>query len=389
MTAFELGDEESQLISRIYEAALVPDRWGNVLRSIAEMCNAGQCTMFFYDAQCRARNFAVAARNKEGMIEKYLQEFIDVEAADLHKQLIDFREGEVVTPDDLIRITGKSYDQIVGDEYMQTFLPKLEFQAGIILLHDNMMCSGLGVRQFSGGAALGQNELNFLARITPHMVQAIKIHNHISSVKQVNQAIQEVLKRINQGVFLLDSELRVIFSNAEAARILEAHNALEIGHYGKLYLSKSKDNERLQHLLASLLATNDEEKAKASADFAATGANSSHPLKLTLTKIDPLTDNELCKEGVAIAVFVSDPDRPNTVSDTYMQQAYALTPTECSIMKALLKNKNITDVAELRGTTVETARGQLKIIMQKTGTHSQAELSRLLVALDGDVKISS
>lgn len=389
MEVFELGELESQLISRIYEAALAPDRWCNVLQSIAEMCNAGQCTMFFYDAQCRARNFAVAARNKEGMIDKYLQEFIDVEAADFHKQLINFREGEVVTPSDLMRITGKSYDQIVGDEYMKTFLPKLEFQAGIILLHDNMMCSGLGIRSFLGGATLGPREVSFLARITPHMVQAIKIHNHISSVKQVNQAIQEVLKRINQGVFLLDSELRVIFSNAEAARILEAGNVLEIGRHGKLYISRTKENEQLQHLLTSLLASPREEKIKTSIDFAAASTNSLRPLKLTLTKIETLTDNELCKEGVTIAVFVSDPDRPNTVSDAYMQQAYALTPTECSIMKALLKNKNINDIAGLRGTTVETARGQLKIIMQKTGTHSQAELSRLLIALDGDVSVSS
>lgn len=383
MAAFELGDQESQLISRIYEAALDPSRWCGVLQSIAEICNAAQCTMFFYDAQCRARNFAVAARNKEGIIDKYLQEFIDLEAADFHRQLINLREGEVVTPKDLIRITGKSYDQIVGDEYMKTFLPKLEFRAGIILLHDTMMCSGLGIRNSFGSPLLAQNEVNFLTHITPHMVQAVKIHNHISSIKQVNQAIQEVLKRINQGVFLLDADLRVIFSNAEAARILEAKNALDIGRYGKLYLSKSGDNEQLQHLLTSLLMFSKNEKAKTRIDFAAASANSPRPLKLTLTRIET-TDNELSKEGVAIAVFVSDPDRPNTVSDSYMQQAYALTPTECSIMKSLLKNKNISDIASARGTTLETTRSQLKVILQKTGTHSQAELSRLLLALDRD-----
>ncbi|MCB6491044.1 LuxR C-terminal-related transcriptional regulator, partial [Dorea sp. 210702-DFI.3.17] len=59
-----------------------------------------------------------------------------------------------------------------------------------------------------------------------------------------------------------------------------------------------------------------------------------------------------------------------------------LTPTECSIMKSLLKNKSISDIACARGTTLETARSQLKVILQKTGTHSQAELSRLMVALD-------
>jgi DNA-binding CsgD family transcriptional regulator len=101
--------------------------------------------------------------------------------------------------------------------------------------------------------------------------------------------------------------------------------------------------------------------------------------------VDTQADNQLDKEGIALAVFVSDPERPSSFSDSYMQQAYALTPTECSIMKALLKNKNIGDIAEMRGTTLETARSQLKLILQKTGTHSQVELARLLIALDSDV----
>lgn len=380
MTTFELGEQESLLISRIYEAALEPGRWCVVLQSIAEFCQVGQCTMFFYDAQCRARNFAVAARNREGVIDKYLQEFIDLEAADFHRQLINLREGEVVTPKDLINLTGKSYDQIVGEEYMQTFLPQLEFRAGIILLHDNMMCSGLGVRNYQGSPALEPKALDFLARITPHMVQAMKIHNRITSVKQVNQAIQEVLKRINQGVFLLDADQRVIFSNAEAARILEAPNALDIGRYGKLYLSRPYENEHFQEQLLSLLTPVVAGGCPSAIEFVAPGQ--ARPLRITLARVEAWSDKELAREGVAIAVFVNDPDRPGSVSDSYLQQAYALTPTECSIMKSLLKNKSISDIACARGTTLETARSQLKVILQKTGTHSQTELSRLMVALD-------
>lgn len=380
MAAFELGEQESSFVSSIYEAALEPGRWCVVLQAIADFCNVGQCTMFFYDAQCRARNFAVAARNREGVIDKYLQEFIDLEAADFHRQLINLREGEVVTPADLIHLTGKSYDQIVGEEYMQTFLPRLEFRAGIILLHDNMVCSGLGVRNFEGSPALETHALDFLTRITPHMVQAMKIHNQITRVKQVNQAIQEVLKRINQAVFLLDADQRVIFSNAEATRILEAPNSLDIGRYGKLYLSRPHENERFQHELSALLTPMKAGGAVSSTEFVAPGQT--RPLRITLARVEASGDNELAREGVAIAVFVNDPDRPGRVSDSYLQQAYALTPTECSIMKSLLKNKSISDIACARGTTLETARSQLKVILQKTGTHSQAELSRLMVALD-------
>lgn len=387
MSSYELGEFESQLISRIYEAALAPELWEDLLQVICNASGAYQCTMFFYDAQCRARNFAVAVKAKDGALDKYLNDFIDIEAADFHQQLRQLQEGQVVTPKDLIKLTGKSYDEIVGAEYMETFLPKLDFQAGIILLHDNMMCSGLGVRTVKGSPDLDAQGVDFLRRIAPHMVQAMKIHNHISKLTQTSLAIQEVLKRINQGVFLLDSNLRVIFSNAEAARILESCSSLEIGRQGRLFLQQENENQRLQSVFASLISPNRRfSRSTRKAIHLASGArDDSHPLKLTISRVDADVDTELHKEGIVIAVFVSDPDRPSQISDQYMQQAYALTATECSIMKALLKNKNIGDIAEMRGTTLETARSQLKVIMQKTGTHSQAELSRLLLALDNDV----
>lgn len=55
---------------------------------------------------------------------------------------------------------------------------------------------------------------------------------------------------------------------------------------------------------------------------------------------------------------------------------------EFSILKTLLCNKNIGEVAQLRGTTLDTTRSQVKSILQKTDTHSQAELSRLVLALN-------
>ncbi|WP_039917811.1 helix-turn-helix transcriptional regulator [Cellvibrio mixtus] len=387
MSHYEPGDYESQLISRIYEAALDPGLWSDVLQSITDACGAHQSTLFFYNAQCRARNFAVAAKTCGGIIEKYLREFIDVEAARMHIQLSRLKEGELATPTGLFRVTGGTYEDLVGAEYMETFMPELQFCAGIILLHDNMTCSGLGIRKHTGSSGLDSSAEEFLRRITPHMVQAIKIHDHLSSIKQVNQAIKEVLKRINQGVFLLDRNLRVIFSNAEAARVLESHAVLEIGRQGKLYLTGDKENQQLQSVFQRLIRPPQGtlRKSRKAVSLAAGTDFQSKPLRLTITPVDTRAENELSKEGIAIAVFVSDPDRPGNFSDAYMQQAYALTPTECNIMKALLKNKNIGDIAEMRGTTLETARSQLKIILQKTGTHSQVELSRLLVALDNDV----
>lgn len=380
MVSFDLGDFESLLIRRIYDAALNSQLWAGVMQSIADACEADQCTMFFYDARCRGRNFAAAARINEGIVRKYLQEFIDLEAAEFHKNMAPLQEGQVVTSGELINITGKTYDAIVGREYMDTFLPQLQFQAGIILLHENMMCAGLGIRCFLGKPVLTQEKLQFLRRIAEHLVQSVKIHNRISVVKQTNLAIEAVLKHINTGVFLLDKDLQVKFSNAEAARILESGCALEIGRYGKLFLTSPADNLRLQSALEAIALERDQGGEK-TVQFAAHASAHKHPLRISISSVQAADNSELAKEGIALVIFAIDPDRPNKLPESYVRQAYSLTPTECNIMKILLKNSCANYVAEVRGTTLETARGQLKVIMQKTGTHSQAELSRLLMAI--------
>lgn len=389
MSSYNLGDVESQLISRIYDAATDVNQWRSVLQSIAQACNADQCSMFFYDAQCRARNFAVAARIKEDLVDKYLLEFIDVEAADFHKQLCLIDEGEVVTENDLLNITGKTYDEILGIEYMETFMPKLQFGAGIILLHDNMMCSGLGVRRFFGAPLFDRETLDFLKRITPHLVQSIKIHNHINRANKTNQAILELLNHICKGVFLLDCNLRVIFSNAEAARILESCAVLEIGRQGKLFLTSAQEDKQFQLLCEGLVqvAAQPQPEILQTVHFAAQVPDSLHPLKISLSAVQGVAGSLLSREGVRLVMFVSDPERGGALPQFYLQKAYSLTATECNIIGELLNNRSVSDIAKLRGTTLETTRSQLKIIMQKTHTHSQAELSRLMVALDGDVTI--
>lgn len=157
---YTLGEFESDLISKIYAASTDVEVWREVLQSLVSICGANQCTLFFYDANCRARNFAMAARIKDGMIERYLMEFIDAEAADFHKNLVGVVEGALVLPADVVRITGKTYDQIVGDLLVQTFFPNMQFSVGIVLLQGKAICSGLGMRNF-GSSMLDHSAIEF------------------------------------------------------------------------------------------------------------------------------------------------------------------------------------------------------------------------------------
>lgn len=64
--------------------------------------------------------------------------------------------------------------------------------------------------------------------------------------------------------------------------------------------------------------------------------------------------------------------------DLILEQAFGLTRAERDVVKLLYERCEVSKVAKLRGTTMHTARTQLRTIMDKTDTSSQVDLMRLL-----------
>lgn len=110
-----------------------------------------------------------------------------------------------------------------------------------------------------------------------------------------------------------------------------------------------------------------------------------HPLKISVIPLrSAISDDSATGGRIVAAAFISDPERVWNVPVDYLRKAYSLTPTECVVSQSLLNGADPATVAEQRGTSAETARWQLKQIMQKTHAHSQSELSKLIIALNAD-----
>ncbi len=63
-----------------------------------------------------------------------------------------------------------------------------------------------------------------------------------------------------------------------------------------------------------------------------------------------------------------------------LRNAFDLTQAEAEVMQALAEGQPLVQIAEQRGRSVETVRAQLKSLMSKTETRSQAELVRLTLS---------
>lgn len=80
-----------------------------------------------------------------------------------------------------------------------------------------------------------------------------------------------------------------------------------------------------------------------------------------------------------LAVF-HDPQARVRLPPELLMQIHALTPREAALASAVAEGHSLADFAEARGCTEETARTHLKRVLEKTGTHRQADLVRVLLS---------
>ena len=80
---------------------------------------------------------------------------------------------------------------------------------------------------------------------------------------------------------------------------------------------------------------------------------------------------------------MTDPtDRPQSRAAT-LRALFRLTPAEARVADLLLEGREMQEVANGLGLTLETTRFHTKRVLSKTGTRRQTELMRLMLSLPG------
>lgn len=388
MSIHNPGDYEHKIIAAIYEAALNSTKWRVVLADICQYIEADEASLLFYDGQHAQRNFVITAfnLNNDAFVTQHLRD----EAEKIKLLFKNTQAGNVFTAKEIAARVGISYEDYVGEPTKINERKELQVRAGIPLLLSDIICSAVGFHCFHTSAALSQDAIEFLQLISPHLVRAMQIHTRISILKTENNSLLESIKHANLAVLLLDAHLRIIFVSTEAQKVLANHPALKISSQHHLHAFIHKEQLNLEAILTDFLQ-NEFQADRLSAteiNLPLQHPDKSHPLKLGFV---PLHKNSLLPQenGPCLAIFLTDPERKRVISPAYLQQAYAFTTTEAQLAQLLLAGLSIADISAMRRTSLETIRWQLKQIMHKTQTHSQTELTRLLLLLSNEFSDSA
>jgi DNA-binding CsgD family transcriptional regulator len=354
------------LIVDVYDAALEPSKWVDVLADAASFVGGPAASVY---------SKAVAHNSSE----IYFQYGIDPDYEQLYVET--YAKIDPLTYRQLAADVGdiiSTENYMSHDEFKQTrfykewaYPQRLVDGATTVLQKMPTAVAMFTVFRHQRDGLVNDEMRERMQLIAPHIRRAILIGRQLDQTQSQAIAVTDALDGLSASVFLVDASGRLVHANTAARALLSVGDVL------------SAANSRL---LARDPAVN---ALLRDAFVAADGAS----LPITTRAGDtyvahvlPLTSGRRRRGSAATAaLFISKVDFATRSSAELIARRYKLTSTELRVLLAIVDVGGVPDVADTLGVSTTTVKTHLERIYQKTGLNRQAGLARLIAGFTSPV----
>jgi len=376
MSSSELTTDELksvlELVGRIYDCAIEPERWQSTLESIQSFMNAATASMYGFDLSSNSIRFLMSS----GVAPEWLAKMPEYEAdagalfaaaGDVGTRSIEqFHVIRQDVPDDVfeanryVREWGKPQGLC---DLLQATLARSEqrFAAFSIGRHESV-------------GVITPREVAAMTLLAPHLRRAVAISDLIDMKTVKANLFSEAWNTVAVAMFLTDADANVVHRNRAADRLLERANGVSLSH-GKLRATGGEASRRLASAIALSLSARVEPGDPGTGIVlanAAEGATVAHILPLA-----PGQRRARHAENAVAAVFVHSSTTETRPNLSPVADAYGLTPAETDLLARLVAGDDITMAGEALGIAKTTAKTHLARLFAKTGTNRQSVLVAL------------
>lgn len=253
--------------------------------------------------------------------------------------------------------------------YADVLRPLDVFHSFGFLLEQGNATSVISISRSSRRGYYQSHEIQLAKRLLPHL-------RNVHAIQRVIGESHFDMLGISCPAWLLAANGRICGRNRHAANFADTHSAIG-EHAGMLWPSHPQDRVALHAELADAL----------------TGVRLSGRVPIRDKTGVPryIAHIQYCRREAFLTWLITDPpvalvvlhplDCDTSLLEPALVRLYGLTTAECRVAAKLHELESIHLVAASLHRSEETIRSQVKSIFAKTGTHSQAQLIKLLYAL--------
>ena len=377
------------LVHHIYDAALEPAHWTDVVGRIAHACGGSRSLLFTPLHGPAQGGFAFPNNIPQANLEKWASSIV----SDDPIALAASASG--------LLVEGNTFSgrELVSDEHLKLSRLYRELWVPLDIAH---VCSGIvfggtdartlpaavSVYRRSCDSPFAAKDLNLLRRLMAHMSRSLGVMFHLRDSQLQVASSLAALDRFSAGVVLLDDAGGVQFANAAAQRafrradpVTMASHAAGAPHLRLAARLRSFEADLKRRLAAALAPLQEPEGDHFSEAIVLPDAQGK---PLCVLHVAPLgRANTLAAGGAQprAIVFLYDLAAAASVPTTQLCDLFGLTPAEVRAALQVLQGGSGDDMAARLDVSVNTFKSQLKAAYAKSNTHRQADLLKLLLAL--------
>ena len=219
-------------------------------------------------------------------------------------------------------------------------------------------------------------------RLGAHIAQSLQVQYELSLVADIDALGRAMLDRRHQPLLLLDGDRHIGYRNEAAKAVLARGDVLREQHGILACRSADSDTALTQALRELVLPSHSQVVAKAPTERKALrlkSADGSRSVTAVLLALRSADAGRVGRRSRAV-LAISDPRAAKDIDLSPLVPTFDLTPAEARVAARLTSGATLEEIATEFGVSVTTVRSQLKALFDKTGTHRQTDLVRLLVA---------
>lgn len=372
-------------IEKIYEAALDPSQWRTVLQALQEQLSSDAAGLYRQNAVTHAFESVQLIGFDKVYQDAYRQHFAALNPWFGPERLM--RPGLTLTEQSL-DAHYNCRDWLTRTEFYNDWMAPQGFQhrMGGTLYADGDTYVNFTFLRSSAAGPFGEEEIRWQRMIGDHLRQALRINKYLENANLALQASATVFDRLRCGLIFLDHRRRVSLANTYAQRLLDERDGLLLSH-GTLKAASHEQNGKLEAMIEQALTNTRRTPPPAPARLTISRRGGRRSLTLLAISISR-HQSIFASERLAVALFVCDPEHRLRIDKRYLEQRYGLNRHEAGIVRCLSQSRDLRSAAKELGLSYETARWYLKQAFEKTGSHTQADLVRLVLS-DFAVHLSS
>lgn len=350
----------SELVGRIYECALAPELWPQVLSDICDGVGARMGWIAMHQPKLVRSSYPVEVGTDPAWQQRLAQEFVGM--SPFMGIVHHVRVGEVWSVADVI-----DYDHFrEGRFYREWSQPQgVDDTIMGVLAKTPDAFTWLGMC-LPAPATSAHKDL--VGQLLPHIERTLCISEILEFRAAQSADLLAAVSTLPTGIVLVDSSLAVRGANPAAEALMAETGALSVRN-GRLVAARGEAGERLTAALAACAGSR-LDAAGVSVLFPSDEGRTD-----LLVQLSPLPRPRVNAVGEAVAaLFLSAPSEPKVAPMEAFVHRYGLTPAETRVLLAMLDGKTPRRIAEAAGVALPTVRTHLSRLYAKTETARQADL---------------